>query len=70
MLEGILLIVGTFSGPLLLLLGFGVVAFVNRIPEESDSSDSSVEDSSDTGSGGSDTFRAAFFTQAFQGNPP
>ncbi|HKJ87153.1 MAG TPA: hypothetical protein VKA48_01350 [Gammaproteobacteria bacterium] len=47
MLEGILLAVGTFSGPLFLLLGFGVIAFINRTREEPESSDTGTEDASD-----------------------
>jgi len=47
MLEGILLAIGAFSAPIVLTLGFGVVAAVNRMHDDSDSPEGGSEDSSD-----------------------
>lgn len=47
MLEGILLAIGAFSAPIVLTLGFGVVAAVNRMHDEGDSREGSSEESSD-----------------------
>jgi len=47
MLEGILLAIGAFSAPIVLSLGFGVVAAVNRMQDEGDSREGGSEESSD-----------------------
>ena len=47
MLEGILLAIGAFSAPIILTLGFGVVAAVNRIHDDGDSPEGGSEESSD-----------------------
>jgi hypothetical protein len=47
MLEGILLAIGAFSAPIVLTLGFGVVAAVNRMHDEGDSREGGSEESSD-----------------------
>jgi hypothetical protein len=47
MLEGILLAIGAFSAPIILTLGFGVVAAVNRIHDDGDTSEGGSEESSD-----------------------